>query len=69
MTGDADLDDAAVADSGVVLENNFTGALTLTATMDNDIISVVASNGLQSTTGGSTSRPAVVKFITRKWLG
>lgn len=69
VTGDADLDDAAVADSGVVLENNFTGALTLTATMDNDIISVVASNGLQSTTGGSTSRPAVVKFITRKWLG
>lgn len=66
VTGDADLDDAAVADSGVVLENNFTGALTLTASMTSDIINVTATNTLQA---NSSTRAATVKFITRKWLG
>ena len=66
MAGDADLDDAAVADSGVVLENNFTGALTLTASMTSDIINVTATNTLQA---NSSTRAATVKFITRKWLG
>ena len=66
VTGDADIDDAAVADSGVILEENFTGALTLTASMASDIISVTATNTLQA---NSAQRSAVVKFITRKWLG
>ena len=66
VTGDADIDDAAVADSGVILEENFSGALTLTASMSSDIISVTATNTLQA---NSAQRSAVVKFITRKWLG
>jgi len=66
VTGDADIDDAAVADSGVILEENFSGALTLTASMASDIISVTATNTLQA---NSAQRSAVVKFITRKWLG
>ena len=60
VTGDADIDDAAVADSGVILEENFSGALTLTASMASDIISVTATNTLQA---NSAQRSAVVKII------
>ena len=52
--------------SSVILEENFSGALTLTASMASDIISVTATNTLQA---NSAQRSAVVKFITRKWLG
>ena len=65
VTGDSDLDDAAVADNGVVIEEGFNGSITFSASMASDIISVVAQNTLSD----GSNRPAVVKYIVRKWLG
>ena len=65
VTGDADIDDAAVADSGVILEENFSGALTLTASMASDI-AALATNTLQA---NSVTTFSSSKKSTRKWLG
>ncbi len=67
VTGDKDLDDAALVDNGVVVENGFlsSGLLEFTASMSSDIINITATNGLTD----GTNRAATVKFIVRKWLG
>ena len=66
ITGDADINDAAVSDQGAILEANYSGALTFTASMSSNIINVLATNTLNA---NSTNRAATVKFLTRKWLG
>jgi len=68
ITGDKDINDAAVSDSGAILEANYSGALTFTASMPtgSNIINVLATNTLNA---NSVNRAATVKFLTRKWLG
>jgi hypothetical protein len=65
ITGDADLDDAALDDTGVVLQNGFSGQVDFSASMSSDIITVTATNSLTD----GTARGATVKFLVRKWLG
>ena len=62
VTGDADIDDAAVADSGVILEENFSGALTLTASMASDT-SVTATNTLQANSAHVSSSKIHQKMV------
>ena len=62
------INDAAVSDQGAILEANYSGALTFTASMSSNIINVLATNTLNTTNDG-TNRAATVKFLTRKWLG
>jgi phage antirepressor YoqD-like protein len=59
------LADAALVDNGVVIDNNFTGTVDFTASMNSGTIEVKATNTLAS--GGN--RPATVKYLVRKWLG
>jgi len=65
VTGDTGLADAALVDNGVVIDNNFTGTVDFTASMNSGTIEVKATNTLAS--GGN--RPATVKYLVRKWLG
>jgi len=65
VTGDTGMADAALVDSGVVIDNNFTGTVDFTASMNSGTIEVKATNTLAS--GGN--RAATVKYLVRKWLG
>lgn len=67
VTGDTALADAALVDNGVVIDNNFTGTVEFTASMNSGTIEVKATNTLSASSGGN--RPAVVKYLVRKWLG
>ena len=67
VTGDTALADAALVDSGVVIDNNFTGTVEFTASMNSGTIEVKATNTLNASSGGN--RPATVKYLVRKWLG
>ena len=65
VTGDTGLADAALVDNGVVIDNNFTGTVDFTASMNSGTIEVKATNTLAS--GGN--RAATIKYLVRKWLG
>ena len=67
ITGDSNIDDASVNDTGTILLNNYTGAFDFTVAY-NSGTSTISLSGVNSLTDG-TPRAATVKYLVRKWLG
>jgi len=67
ITGDTNLDDASINDTGTILLNNYTGAFDFTVAY-NSGTSTISLSGANSLTDG-TPRAATVKYLVRKWLG
>ena len=70
ITGDTNLNDASVNDTGTILSNNYTGTFDFTVAYNSgtSTISLSGVNSLTDTTA-STPRAATVKYLVRKWLG
>ena len=67
ITGDTNLNDASVNDTGTILSNNYTGTFDFTVAY-NSGTSTISLSGVNSLTDG-TPRAATVKYLVRKWLG
>jgi hypothetical protein len=67
ITGDSNIDDASLNDTGTILSNNFTGTFDFTVAY-NSGTSTISLSGVNSLTDG-TPRAATVKYLVRKWLG
>jgi hypothetical protein len=67
ITGDSNIGDASVNDTGTILSNNYTGLFDFEVSY-NSGTSTITLSGANSLTDG-TPRDATVKYLVRKWLG
>ena len=67
ITGDSNINDASLNDTGTILSNNYTGTFDFTVAY-NSGTSTISLSGVNSLTDG-TPRAATVKYLVRKWLG
>lgn len=67
ITGDSNIGDASVNDTGTILSNNYSGLFDFEVSY-NSSTSTITLSGANSLTDG-TARDATVKYLVRKWLG
>ena len=67
ITGDSNIGDASVNDTGTILSNNYSGLFDFEVSY-NSGTSTITLSGANSLTDG-TPRDATVKYLVRKWLG
>ena len=66
VTGDLDIADASLNDTGTILSNGYTGTFDFIVDMNGNNIRLSAENRLQQ---GGSYQTATVKYLVRKWLG
>ena len=67
ITGDSNISDASINDTGTVLSNGYSGVFDFTVAY-NSGTSTITLSAANSLTDG-TPRAATVKYLVRKWLG
>lgn len=67
ITGDSNIGDASINDTGTILSNNYSGLFDFEVSY-NSGTSTITLSGANSLTDG-TPRDATVKYLVRKWLG